>query len=184
MSKFFIENDKESSKNLFNKKQMYKLVSKSGYTNLIDFNFGEKRLYGRVDKFFQPITPNESFFRLVELTTDTPQPVKVFDFVADAFADLQNRFKIKVARSEISKDEEFLTDIVPVAAYQDPKQIYQKYTDSFVIAVGNVITNNNLKFTNFNEFVNVIMPYINNFLKENVITYPAFVKSRTCPYEH
>ena len=181
MSKFFIENAREGSKKLFNKKQMYKLVSKSDYSNLIDFNFGEKRLYGRVDKYYQPITPIEGFLQLVELKAGTPQPVKVFNFVADAFADLQNRFKIKVVRSEISADEKFLTDLVPVSAYQDPKQIYQKYTDSFIIAVGNVIADNNLKFTNFNEFINVIMPYIKNFLKENVVTYPAFVKSKECP---
>lgn len=181
MSKFFIEDSKEGSKKLFNKKQMYKLVSRSDYNNLIDFNFGEKRLYGRVDKYFQPITPIEGFLQLVELKTGTPQPVKVFNFVADAFADLQNRFKIKVVRSEISADEEFLSDLVPVSAYQDPKQIYQKHIDSFTIAVGNVIQDNNLKFTNFGEFINVIMPYMKNFLKENVITYPAFIKSKECP---
>ena len=181
MSKFFIENDREGSKKLFNKKQLYKIVSTSKYKNLIDFNFGEKRLYGRVDKYLQPIVPNEKYFQLVELKTGTPQPVKVFNFVADAFADLQNRFKLKVVRSEISADEKFLTDIVPVSAYQDPRQIFQKYTDSFSIAVGNVISNNNLKFTNFKEFINVIMPYIENFIKDNVITFPAFIKSRQCP---
>ncbi len=181
MSKFFIRDNTEGSKKLFNKKQMYKLVSRSSYNNLIDFNFGEKRLYGRVDKYLQPVTPNENFFKLVELKAGTPEPIKVYNFVADAFADLQNRFKLKVVRSEISADEQFLTDLVAVSAYQDPKQMYQKYSDSFIMAVGNVIENNDLKFTNFNEFINVIMPFIDNFLKDNVITYPAFVKSKECP---
>jgi len=181
MSKFFIENDQEGSKKLFSKKQIYKIVTTSKMNNLIDFNFGEKRLYGRVDKLVQPVVPNENYFKFVELKAGTPEPVKIFNFVADAFADLQNRFKIKVVRSEISADEKFLTDIIPVSAYQDPKQIFQKHSDSFSIAVGNVIKENNLRFTNFNEFINILMPYIENFLKDNVITYPAFVKSKTCP---
>ena len=71
MSKFFIRDNTEGSKKLFNKKQMYKLVSRSSYNNLIDFNFGEKRLYGRVDKYLQPVTPNENFFKLVELKAGT-----------------------------------------------------------------------------------------------------------------
>ena len=38
MSKIFIENGQEGSKNLFNKKQLYKIVSRSNMKNLIDFN--------------------------------------------------------------------------------------------------------------------------------------------------
>ena len=181
MSKIFIENGQEGSKNLFNKKQLYKIVSRSNMKNLIDFNFGEKRLYGRVDKYFQPVIPNENYFKLVELKAGTPEAVKVFDFVADAFADLQNKFKIKVVRSEISADEKFLTDIIPVAAYEDPKQIFQKYTDSFIMAVENIIIDNNLRFMNFDQFINVLMPYIENFLKDNTLPFPAYVKSKSCP---
>lgn len=181
MSKFFIENNQEGAKNLFNKKQMFKLVSQSSYKNLIDFNFGEKRLYARTNKYMQPIVPVETFFELVELKTGSPEPIKVFNFVADAFRDLQNKFKIKVVRNEISATEKHLTDLVPVAAYKDPKQIYEKYTNSFSIAVGNVIKDNNLKFTNFNEFINVLTPYLQSFMKEKVLTYPAYVKSRQCP---
>lgn len=181
MNRFFIENGKEGAKATFKKKQMYKLVSQSKLNNLIDFNYGEKRLYGRVDRYYQPIIPNDRYLQIVNLPTSTIEPIRVFNFVADAFADLQNKFKIKVARREISSDEKYLTDLVPTLAYQDPKQIFEKRTTSFSIAVGKVIDKNNLYFTNFTEFINVIMPYIKSFLKTNVLTFPAFVKSTDCP---
>ena len=181
MSRFFIENEKENSKDLFNKKQMFKLVSQSQFNNLIDFNYGEKRLYGRVDRYFQPIIPNDTYLQIVNLKTSTPNPIGVFNFVADAFAELQGKFKLKKAAGEINRSDQFLADLVPTLAYQDPKEIFNKYMDSFSLAVGNVISDNNLKYTNFPQFINVILPYIQNYLKEKVITFPAFVKSKQCP---
>ena len=181
MSRFFIENDSETPKDIFKKKQIFKTVSRSKLSNLIDFNYGEKRLYGRVDRYFQPVVPNSQYLEIVNLKTSTPDPIPVFNFVADAFAELQNKFKLKLATGEISANEDFLSTLVPTAAYLDPKDIFYNYTQSFSVAVGNVIADNNLKFHNFTEFVNVIMPYIKNYLKDKVITYPAFVKSRQCP---
>lgn len=181
MSRFFIEDDSETPKQIFKKKQIFKTVSRSKLGNLIDFNYGEKRLYGRVDRYFQPIVPNGQYLEIVNLKTSTPNPVRVFNFVADAFAELENKFKLKLATGEISADEDFLSTLVPTAAYSDPKDIFYNYTQSFSVAVGNVISDNNLKFHNFTEFVNVIMPYIKSYLKNKVITYPAFVKSRQCP---
>ena len=181
MSKFFIENEEEGAKNIFKKKQMFKTVSRSELGNLIDFNYGEKRLYGRVDRYFQPVVPNNEYLEIVNLKTSTADPIRVFNFVADAFAELQNKFKIKVANGEISDSEEFLTMLVPTAAYLDPKEIFYNYNQAFSIAVGNVISDNNLKFKNFREFINVIMPYIKNYLKNKTVTYPAFVKSKDCP---
>ena len=181
MSKYFVRNPAEGSKAIYKKKQMFKAISRSKLSNLTDFNYGEKRLYGRVDRYFEPIVPNTTHLELVSLKIDTPQPVLTFNFVADAFAELQNKFKIKSASGEISNTEKYLTDMVPVSAYQDPKVIFDKYISAFSMAVGNIITDNNLQFTNFTEFINVVMPYMKNYLKNKVITYPAFVKSKQCP---
>lgn len=181
MNRFFIENAREGAKATFKKKQMYKLVSQSKLNNLIDFNYGEKRLYARVDRYYQPIIPNDKYLQIVNLSTSTVEPILVFNFVADAFADLQNRFKIKVSKNEISGNEKYLTDLVPTSGYQDPKQMFEKHTSSFSTAVGNIIDKHDLQFTNFTQFMGVVMPYIKNFLKTNVITFPAFVKSTHCP---
>jgi len=64
MSKFYAENNKEGAKKLFGKRSMYKWLSGRSqwdvlgmdhYPNLIDFHFGEKYLYGRVNRLFVPM---------------------------------------------------------------------------------------------------------------------------------
>ena len=82
MSKFYKESNAGTTKNLYDKSKIYKseLLSLSiTYGCLVDFNFGEKYFYGRVDRNLilfsssssPPITPvlifkhSMSFARLV-----------------------------------------------------------------------------------------------------------------------
>jgi hypothetical protein len=62
MAKFYTENNRGGAMNLFRKRTMYKYYSSAmakGYyrdhPHLIDFNFGEKYLYGRVNRLFVPM---------------------------------------------------------------------------------------------------------------------------------
>ena len=58
MSTFFKENNRESTYNLFNKGIVYKgTVIRPEDNNLVDFNFGEKFLYGRVRRDSTPVVP-------------------------------------------------------------------------------------------------------------------------------
>ena len=52
MSIFFREKNKEGARDLFEKKVAYQIRTKSEYPNLIDFQFAEKALYGRVDRLY------------------------------------------------------------------------------------------------------------------------------------
>ena len=181
MSKYFVEGEAETIKDIFNKKQMYKIVSRSDKPNLIDFNHGEKRLYGRVDRYYQPIVPNEKFLSLRELNPGAPRSIKAFNFVVDAFKEMQNKFNLKRMMGEIDINDQFLATLKPVNAYQDPYIAYSKFMRAYSHAVKRVINDNNLVFTNFDEFINVIMPYIENSIKKRTFTYPAYVKSKDCP---
>ena len=181
MNPFLTENDDDSVKDLFRKKQVYRIISRSEHVNLIDFHFAEKALYGRVDRNYQPIIPHSRVLTLSYLNSQSPAGLQVFNFVADAFRELQNKFKIKAARQEISLQEKYLTDIVPTAAYKDPKQLYTAYTRSYSTAVQAIVKKKKLKFTNFQEFLNLLMPYIENALKKRSFTFPAYVKSKDCP---
>ena len=58
MSILYKESNKETARELFEKKEFYSIDTTSDYTNLVDFEFAEKMLYGRVDQFFQPIIVN------------------------------------------------------------------------------------------------------------------------------
>ena len=149
--------------------------------NLTNFNYAEKRLYGRVNRLFQPIVPNENLITMEGLNTSTLEPVMAYSFVVDAFYELQNKFKFKSMSGEIRTGEKFLTDIVPVSGYQNPNTLYDNYTKAFSNAIGGLISDNDLVFASFEQFINVIMPYIENFIKVKPVTFPAFVKSKECP---
>jgi hypothetical protein len=181
MNPFLTENDDDSIKDLFRKKQIYKIITRSEHVNLIDFHFAEKALYGRVDRDYQPIIPHDRVLGLQYLSAQSPAGLQAFNFVTDAFRELQNKFKIKAARHEISLQEKYLTDIIPTAAYKDPKELYTAYTRSYSTAVQAIVKKKKLKFTNFQEFLNLLMPYIENALKKRSFTFPAYVKSKDCP---
>lgn len=121
MSKYFVESTKESVKDIFKKRQLFKIVSRSKYPSLIDFRFAEKALYGRVNRLYQPMVLNENHLQLEYLSSGNPAGVQVFNFVADAFRDLQNKFKLQVASGQLDANDNYLTDLIPMAGYKSPK---------------------------------------------------------------
>ena len=182
MSEFFVENTKESIKDIFKKKQLFKIVSRSEYPNLVDFRFAEKALYGRVNRYYQPMVLNEAFLQLEYLSAGNPGGIQVFNFVADAFRDLQNKFKFQVASGQLDSGDEHLTNIIPTAGYKNASNLYENYSNSYSLAIGNIIKKKNLKFATVEEFVGILMPYIKNTIKNGkTVTYPAFIKNKDCP---
>ena len=155
MSRYFKENKGDSLKNIFDKKLVYRIVTKSKYGNLIDFTFAEKALYGRVNRLYQPIVPHENVLQMKYIAHAGIAEVQVFNFVADAFQALRNKFSQKVMKREINDKDPYLSKLDPVLGYQNPKQLYQKYRQAYSQAVGNIVNKNRLKFTNFKEFINV-----------------------------
>jgi len=181
MSKHFVKNNSESIKDIFRKKQVYKIIARSDRPNLVDFTFAEKALYGRVNRRYQPMVANESRLAMISLSSGTIKTIKAYNFVVDAFHDLQNKFRQKAASNQIDTKDEFLADLTPIAGYVDPKVLYRNYKAAYVTGMGNVIKNKNLKFADFGEFVTVMLPYIHNTLKTKVFTFQAFLKSKECP---
>ena len=65
MSKFYVESENETAFTIFNKRSIYDFNSQNKqYKNLVDFNFGEKFLYGRVTRDFKPMYFNNNFVKL------------------------------------------------------------------------------------------------------------------------
>lgn len=180
MGQYFIESEEESLVQIFRKKKIYQIINRSDHTNLIDFHYAEKALYGRVDRLYQPIVPNENFLRMERLSAGTFSDIKVFSFVADSFKKLQAKFNIKAARGEIDTEDQFLSTLKATAGYRSPLEQYNRYMRKYSRNLQTVIKNNNLKFTNFQQFIKVVMPYVEDGIVNRVFTFPAFVKSKRC----
>ena len=98
MSIFFREKNKEGTRDLFEKKAAYQLGTKSEYPNLIDFQFAEKALYGRVDRLYVPIVPSSYHAELMAVPVaagETNRNVIALSFVVDAFMKLKSQFLLQ-----------------------------------------------------------------------------------------
>ena len=182
MSKPLIDGSAVGIKEAFRKKTLFGAIATSKYKNLVDFNFAEKQLYGRVNRVFTPIVANEKVFSFVSLPSTDAGNVTVYNFVAHAFIQLQNRFKIKSQRGEIQSGETFLTDLIPYKGYRDPKGLYDSYTTMYADVMSEIARDEKIFYTDFNEFMNKMTPFIENTIKnKKPFTYPAFIKDKKCP---
>ena len=98
MSDYYVKDNSEGARNTFNKKAFYKIEKvEEQYPNLVDFNFAEKQLYGRVSKLFEPIVVKNYVLELKSIPggSDSKQNFSALNFVADAFGDLAKLFQRK-----------------------------------------------------------------------------------------
>jgi hypothetical protein len=184
MTYFFREDNTESTIELYNKKRIYDSMIRGGSPNLVNFQFAEKALYGRVDRLYRPmVLTNYVPLQLKGFGAEgTPvQSARALNFVADAFADLRNQFLKKTLTNEISPNEDYLSSPVVYKAYVSPKKTYDEYIQIYLEAFQDVARKKRLTFGNFQEFIDTIMPFLMKTIRKKPFTYAAFVKSTFCP---
>ena len=183
MSIFFKEDNSESAKQLFDKKSYYNTITDTGNPNLVDFEFAEKALYGRVDRLYRPIALQNYYLELKRLPSDgdTSQIKYALNFVVDAFEALRRVFRKKVLRGEIATTDKFLSQLNVGLAYQNPVKLYNEHIRSYSNAFDSIVRDNNIHFLDFQEFVDKLFPFLKKSLRKRPFTYPAFMKSTYCP---
>ena len=183
MSTFYKESNSEKTESLYDKTIMYRgelATFAQRYSCLVDFNFAEKYLYGRVDRDYVSIEVNEA---LVSLTTipnadgDAGQ-VKVINFVADAFAGLSRHFQRSTQIGAIRKTDPYLSNLKAYAGYTNTEQAYANYFNSLIEAMSRVKKDKSLNFKDFNEFMGFVTSFSRSVGKTFPITKPGFVRSR------
>jgi len=183
MSEFFAESNEESSFNLFFKRNNYlaQLVSSD---NIVDFNFGEKFFYGRVDRYFVPIYFNERTTTLKQfddLDQDSGAPLKAISFVVDAFKDLAQQFKKCSKTGKISANDNYLSNLTVYKAYEDPRANYVKYLNMTTDVLLQQFRKNDIVFENFDDFLIQLLSILKITSKRYPFTLPAYIKSRITP---
>jgi|TARA_E500000331_G_scaffold337750_1_gene366183 hypothetical protein len=186
MSKnYYRKSNSESTRDLYEKKTIYNLNSKTKVHDRVitDFTFAEKALYGRVNRLYLPIVAdgNEVPFKNIKSSKNPARPPKALNFVADAFDALNKQFLKKAQVQDISSSQKYLSDMLAGSAYVSPVQLYNKHVNSFISAFKKIIKERKIKFANFEEFINRLLPFIIETTKKNPFTFSAFVKSKKCP---
>lgn len=179
MSTYYAESNLESSMLLFNKRMMYSARLMNTSPNIINFNFGEKIFYGRVDRYFSPICT----------TRDALKPIKYYDgklemsaisFVADIFNEMARKFQIAAQSGQIRSDDPYLSNLVAHAAFKSPQKLYADYHKIYSETIAKKFVENNIEVLNFGHFISELMGVITPAMNKIPYTFTAFVKSRRC----
>ena len=194
---FYKKHNREKTINLYNKKLIYNkdistmspdemLAAPDGYepTNLINFGFAEKRLYGRVTRFYHPMIPSSlgATFRSIKRSEESRNPQKALNFVVDAFEKLAMQFDKSTLVGKIDTTDKYLSSLVAYRAYEDPKALYRNHLNIYKNSISGIFAAPfNKGFTDFNQFINKLIPILQKSARKNPFTMPAFIKSSFCP---
>jgi len=191
----FVADDGETAESLFYKRGYYKYTAKSSRMSpqvLVDFNIGEKLLYGRVNYSYTPIVPFleeralypwaiPKRFKTSRLH-DPKLPMSAFPFVVDAFEDVALQFDKALLQGTI-RQTPHLTKLKIHAAYTQPERYYRDYMNNYMRASADYLTKNRrTAYVNVSllikDFIRDILPRMSD---DYPISYPGFVKSTHCP---
>lgn len=179
MSTFYKENNNETSLELFNKKLVYKSdVLRTGYPNLIDFNFAEKALYGKVGRTYVPITANPSLVRFKDfISSGNPrQNLQAIGFVVDAFEALAQQFKKAEQSGKIYSNDPNLTNLKVYKSYKSNNISYEEYQINFIKALKTNMNINNIH--NFQTFIKELLATVSIVTRTYPLSMPAYTKSK------
>lgn len=184
MSILYASSNKEGSRDLFEKRTIYiNRILESDYTNLIDFNFGEKLLYGRVDRDFvpmivKPVKGNLKNFKRVAKPAEAPQAL---NFVVDAFEQMARQFEKCAMLGKIDNSDRFLTNLKVYKGYQDQNVLYRNHLITYSRSLNVIFKRNGIKIRNFDEFMKELMVILSSTASRNAFTRPGYLKSKRCP---
>ena len=184
MSEFYAEGNNEGSKNLFYKRSFYdQNLSQTGYPNVVNFNFGEKLLYGRVNRNYIPMTYDSTYIKLKRfnkaITQDTG--LSAISFVVDAFKAMAQQFDKCTMTGKIDTTDPFLSSLTVYKAYQNPSVLYRNHNKSYFDTINGIFKRDGTKVKNFDEFLTNFMYILENTAPRTPFTKPGFIKSRRCP---
>jgi hypothetical protein len=184
MSILYAKSNQEGARDLFEKRTIYKIDATSDtYSNLVDFNFGEKFLYGRVNRFYVPMVLAPAFVgtKTFKRTADPKKALSALSFVVDAFEQMARQFEKCAELRKIDTTDQFLTNLRVYKAYEDHNALYNNHKSIYLNSLKTIFKNQGIKVKNFDEFIKELMNILQRTAYRNAFTKPGFIKSKRCP---
>jgi|2_EtaG_2_1085320.scaffolds.fasta_scaffold01513_4 hypothetical protein len=180
---YFKKSNFDTTFNLFYKNVIYKRrMYGQGYKNIIDFNAGEKLLYGRVDHFFIPIKNTDPInFDSFNSAIANGQRVSAVGFVVRAFEDMAAQFKRCAAQRKISPTDQYLSNLKVYRAYENPDVLYQNYLNTYYDLIIKRFKKDKIKVADFGHFMKELFKIISKPAPEYPFTQTGYIKSKQCP---
>ena len=185
MSDFYTEGNNESTRDLFQKRNIYRanVNASTPLKNIVNFNLGEKYFYGRVNRVFVPMQHDPLGVTLKQFNGEGPTgaPLQAFAFVADAFNALSTQFDKCVLAGKISPDDLHLSQLRVYKGYENPLDKYNKYLAMTNSTIRTRFIANKTVLRTFDDFIRELMVILRALGPLFPYTMPAYVKSKYCP---
>tara|TARA_Y100000296_G_C5169818_1_gene256667 strand:+ start:633 stop:2060 length:1428 start_codon:yes stop_codon:yes gene_type:complete len=144
----------------------------------IDFWY-DVPLYGKINKQGTAVFLSET--NLKQLHTTNRETHYAVDFVADAFKDLRNHFKMARFKRSIEPDADRneLSMLNPTTGWSSINQEYDKYINSIYRGFSSAIANSTMdkKITDFKAFMDIAQRFLLEFAKSRPVTRTGFIIS-------
>ena len=132
MSKFKGKNDIESTSTLAVERSRYNREAFPqneglGPEQVVDFNFAEKTLYGKVNRELTPVIARKEFLVPLTITNESQGTKLVMNFVADQFKDFENHFIRACRLGLLPVDDPYLSAVRAVRTYEDTLPNYRSF---------------------------------------------------------
>jgi hypothetical protein len=183
MSEYFKESNEETARELFEKRAMYDVETREPFhTNLVDFNFAEKKLYGKVNRLYVPIVVAGSVLPIKDspYKAQTAKEASALNFVVDAFSGLNGEFVAGAARNSIDAGDKYLSKPAIYKGYRAPRRLYAEHLREYQKGIRDGLRQQKIRYLNFRDFIGKLMPYLEGVTRTIPFTFPAFVKSINC----
>ena len=179
MSDYYAESNTESSMLLFNKRMVYGARFKDAPRNIVDFNFGEKMFYGRIDRYHAPIYTANAPGGSIKYYEGKLQ-MKALSFVSEIFNEMARKFQLAAQTGQIRSDDPYLSNLKAYAAWTPAENLYNEYFKIYSDVLAKRFISQNIEVLNFSHFVSELMGMIATASSDIPYTFAAFIKSRRC----
>ena len=146
------------------------------YKNVVNFNFGEKIYYGRVNKNFVPILPDRE--KLTLRACSKSPDIYALNFVISKFEDLSSEYDLLNLKGFIKQDSMFRS-IAATNGFIDSNILFSTHLEKIS---RRLMSNLQItpKILNIREFVNFIKPILLKLSVQVPISFVSFLKSKHC----
>lgn len=182
--KFRGKNSIKSAKKLITERSKYFLHSipkNDGNLppHVVDFNFAERVLYGKVDRQHNPVFPNEQFIVPIASSNNKNATITAMNFVAQQFVDFEKHFVRACRLGEIPINDPVLSTLVVHNGYTSPINLFDNYLPSVMGSYVNVfLSGRRDQIENFDHFLFHFVEFMEKMTERFPVTFSAFQRSK------
>ena len=150
----------------------------AGPKQVVNFNFAEKGLYGRIDRQHNAIIPMEEFIVPLSHTNNNTDTIRLMNFVADQFTDLEAHFVRACRLGLIPVDDPVLSSLKARRGYKDPGDSYRSYLGNLMESyITTFLKPRKNQINNFHDFLHHFPEFMRKMRDIFPVSYSGFQRS-------